>query len=234
LDRAHRHDLKHDKFVEQVGHSVEYAADHRSQFLRYGAIALGVIALAAGTWWYMSYQSGVRQDALRTAIRAQEAVVGQKETPFLVAYPDAAAKNTAVKKLWQDIAIKHSGSSEAMVAEYYMGINAADSGNLQEAEKHLKIVSESGKAEYSSQAKLSLARIYQASGRNNEAEKVLRGLMNDPSIMVSKEEATLALGQVLAQSNPAEARKLLEPLRASRSAVSRAAISTLSEIPAAR
>jgi predicted negative regulator of RcsB-dependent stress response len=234
VDRAHRHDLKHDKFVEQVGHTVEYAAGHRSQFILYGAIALGVIVLAAGAYWYMQRQSGLRQDALRTAIRTQEAATGQQGTPFLIAFPDAPTKTAAVKKAWEEIATKYPGSSEALVAEYYMGINAADAGNLPEAEKRLKVVADSGKSEYSSQAKLSLARIYESSGRKSEAEKLLRGLVNDPTIMVSKEEATLALGQLLTSSNPAEARKMLEPLRASRSAVSRAAIAILSEIPAAR
>jgi predicted negative regulator of RcsB-dependent stress response len=182
----------------------------------------------------MQHQSGLRQDALRQAVRTQEAVVGQQSTAFLVAFPDQAAKSAAVKKAWEDIATKYPGTNEGLVAEYYMGINAADAGNLQEAEKRLKVVAASGKSEYSSQAQLSLARIYEASGRKNEAEKTLRGLLNDPTIMVSKEEATLMLGQLLASSNPSEARKMLEPLRASRSAVSRAAIAVLSEIPAAR
>ena len=162
----------------------------------YGGLALAVIAIAAGVYWYMQHQAGLRQDALRQAIRTQEAAVGQQATAFLVAFPDQAAKTAAVKKAWEDIATKYSGSSEGLVAEYYMGINAADAGNLPEAEKRLKVVAASGKSEYSSQAQLSLARIYEASGRKNEAEKTLRALLNDPTIMVSKEEATLMLAQL--------------------------------------
>jgi len=52
-------------------------------------------------------------------------------------------------------------------------------------------------------------------------------------VFVSKEQATLELAQVVAKRNPAEARKLLEPLSASpRSAVSRAAVSALGTIAA--
>jgi hypothetical protein len=48
---------------------------------------------------------------------------------------------------------------------------------------------------------------------------------------VSKEQAIIALAKLKAKDNPAEARKLLEPLRAEkRSAVSRAAITALNEI----
>ncbi len=234
MDRAHRQELKHDKFIEQVGHSVEYAAEHRSQFVMYGAIALGVILVAAGVYWYMQNQAGVRQEALRVAIRTQEAQVGQPSTDFMIGFPTQEAKDAAVKKAWEDVAGKYSGSSEGLIATYYLGINAADKGNVQEAEKHLKVVADAGKDTYSSQAKLSLARLYEATGKRAEAEKILRGLINDPTILVSKEEATIMLARVLMTSNPAEARKLLEPLRTSRSAVSRAAIATLSEIPAAK
>jgi predicted negative regulator of RcsB-dependent stress response len=234
VDRAHRQELKHDKFVEQVGHTVEYATAHRSQLIRYGGIALAVILAAGAVYFYMQHQASVRQDALRVAIRTQEAQVGQPNTDFMIGFPTAEAKDAAVQKTWTEMASKYSGTTEGLIAEYYLGINAADKGNTAEAEKHLKVVADSGKDNYASQAKLSLADIYSATGRRADAEKLLRSLINDPTILVSKEEATLKLGRLMASTNPAEARKLLEPLRTSRSAVSRAAISTLSEIPAAR
>jgi len=57
-------------------------------------------------------------------------------------------------------------------------------------------------------------------------------LIDDPTILVSKEQATIALAKVLAKKNPAEARKLLEPLRAERGPVSRAALTALGEMSA--
>jgi predicted negative regulator of RcsB-dependent stress response len=105
---------------------------------------------------------------------------------------------------------------------------------MPDAEKHLKIVADSGKDAFASQAKLSLSHVYAATGRQGEAEKLLRSIMDDPTVLVSKEEATITLARLLAKSNPVEARKLLEPLRAERGPVSRAAITLLGEIPAAR
>jgi hypothetical protein len=50
-------------------------------------------------------------------------------------------------------------------------------------------------------------------------------------MFVSKEQATLDLARLIAKKNPAEARKLLEPLSASkRSVVSRAAVAELGNI----
>ena len=56
--------------------------------------------------------------------------------------------------------------------------------------------------------------------------------MDHPTILVSKEQATIALGKLLLRTKPEEGRKLLEPLRTQAGAVSRAAISALSEAPA--
>ncbi len=62
----------------------------------------------------------------------------------------------------------------------------------------------------------------------------LRSIIDDPTILVSKPQATITLAKIVAKKNPAEARKLLEPLRAERGPVSRAAITALGEMPAAR
>lgn len=231
MDRVHRQELKHDRFVEQVGHTVEFAAEHKQQFVRYAVIGLAAVVLILGGFWYTRHQAGLRQDALRDAIRTQEAQVGQNASPFFVTFPTDAEKQKAVDKAWNDLANNHSGSAEAAIAHYYMGVNASDRGNTQEAEKQFKLAADSGKDDYASQAKLALASIYASSGRTDEAEKVLRSVMNDPTVLVSKEAATIELARVIAKSKPAEARKLLEPLRTERGPVSRAALTLLNEIP---
>jgi len=54
--------------------------------------------------------------------------------------------------------------------------------------------------------------------------------MAHPTIFVSKEQAAIALARGIAPSKPAEARKLLEPLRTQPGAISQAAISTYAEL----
>jgi predicted negative regulator of RcsB-dependent stress response len=230
VDRAHRRELKHDKFVEQVGHSVEYATEHKDQLLKVGGAALVVVVALAGWYFYSNYQKGVRQQALREAMRIQGAQIGPQQNEFVVMFPTQAEKDKAVEKAFSDIAGKYSGSEEGAMAKYFLGIAAADKGKLADAEKHFKVVADSAKDVYSSQAKLSLAQIYEATGRTADAEKILRSVIDDPTILVSKEQATIALARVLAKSKPADARKLLEPLRSERGPVSRAALSALGEM----
>ena len=231
MDRVHRHELKHDKFVDQVGHTVEYAAEHKQQVIRWTAIGIGALVVILGVYFYTRYQADQRQEAFRNAIRVQEAQVSAQTSPYFTVFATDAEKQKAVDKAWNDLVNQHSGSAEGMIARYYLGVNAADRGNSQEAEKNFKAVVDSGKQPYASQAALALASIYESSGRTAEAEKLLRSLVDDPTIMVSKEQATIALAKLIGKTRPAEARKLLEPLRTERGAVSRAAISLLSELP---
>ena len=52
------------------------------------------------------------------------------------------------------------------------------------------------------------------------------------SASVSKEHATIVLGELLARNNPAEAHKLIDPLRTSlRGAISRTAITDSANLP---
>lgn len=231
MDRAHRHDLKHDKFVEQVGHSVEYATEHKQDFVKWGGIAAVVLVAALGWLMYSRSQAETRQEELRRAIRTQEAAVGSGASEFLVSFPTAAEKQTAVQKAWNDLASKRSGTAEGAVAHYYLGVNAADRGDLQEAEKQFKVVADSGEDEFAAQAKLSLATMYSSMGKTSEAESILRALIANPTVLVSKEQATIALARLMMKDRPAEARKLLEPLRTNPGAVSRVAITLLGEIP---
>ena len=230
MDRAHRKELKHDKFVEQVGHTVEYAAEHKSQVLRWGGLALAALLVAAGVYWYMQGQAAQRQEQLTAAMRNVEAQIGPPND-FLVTFPTQADKEKAVEKSFSDLANRYPGKKEGTIARYFLGLHYADKGNLAEAEKHLKAADEGGDENYSSQAKLSLAQVYDAQNRPAEAEKLLRSLMGDPTVFVSKEQATIALARLKARNNPAEARKMLEPLRTERGAVSRAALTALGDIP---
>ena len=78
----------------------------------------------------------------------------------------------------------------------------------------------------------SLAEIYKSQHKAAEGEKLIRSVVEHPTEYVSKEQATIALARYVATSDPAEARKLLEPLRTERNAISRVALNELQTLPA--
>ena len=62
-------------------------------------------------------------------------------------------------------------------------------------------------------------------------EKALRDLMAHPTIFVSKEQAAIALARSFMAKKPAEARKLLEPLRTTPGQVGQIALTMIGELP---
>lgn len=232
MDKVTRKELKTDRFALEVEHSVEYVSVHRSQIVKWGSLAAAAVLLIVGTLWYRSYQHAARQQALAAAIQIQNSQVGPSQSEYAISYPSQADKDQAVSKAFSDLIAKYPGSDEAMIGEFYLAAQAADKGDLTQAQKRFQLVVDSGPKDYASLAKLSLAQIYQSQGKLSEAEKLVRSVMDNPTVLVSKEQATISLAHLVAPSNPQEARKLLEPLRANpRGAVSRAALTALGDLP---
>jgi predicted negative regulator of RcsB-dependent stress response len=232
LDRQTRHNLKTDKFAEEVFDVFEWTSAHKAEMIRYGGILLAVVVIGLGVLFYNRSQAGQREEALAKALRIDDATVGAAEPQGGGLHYSTEEEKTKARALaFADIA-KNSGTQEGAIAELYLAGSDVDAGNLADAEKRFKRVAEDAPKAYASLAKLALAQVYAAQGKPADAEKLLRELMDHPTATVSKEQATLVLGQMLAASKPDEAHKLLDPLRTStRSSISHAAVTAVGSIP---
>jgi len=231
VDRITRSKLKTDKFAVEVEHSVEFVAEHRKQVIQYGGIALALLLIIGGIWYYRERQHATRQEELGAAMDIMQAPVAPNGPPGQLFYTTDALKNAAAEKAFKAVYDKYSGSDEATVAASYLGAISTDEGKLADAERYFKQVADSGNKNYASMGKLSLAQVYLSTGRAADGEKLLRELYDKPTLFVSKEQAAIALARAISLSKPAEARKLLEPLRTQRPAISQTAITLLSQLP---
>jgi len=231
VDRRTRKGLKTDKFAQNVTHGFEFLTDHSAEAKRYGAIAVAVIALAAGIYFYNRHQATAREEALAHALRLDDATVGANVQPANLHFNTQEEKDKALSTALTDVTAKYHGSAEGAIAGIYLASNSADKGNLTEAEKRYKDVMDSAPKDYAALARLSLAQVYEGENKPAEAEKLLREAVAHPTATVSKESATIELAKLISKTKPAEARKLLEPLRTERASVSRAAVAALGEIP---
>lgn len=207
-----RHELKeleHDQFAVKVGSVVEYTKTHRQLVLRWAIIGLVAIAAIVGGVWFASYKRSERQADLRAAYEVAEASIGEKNSPFVKSFPTQEAKDQAVLKAMGEVASKHSGSEEGYIAEYCIGSLKASRGDLAAATQNFKDVADSSAA-VAVYAKLALAQIYMGQGKRAESEALLRGLMEKPNGLVSKEQAEVLLAQLLAKTDPATSKKLLD------------------------
>jgi predicted negative regulator of RcsB-dependent stress response len=228
--RITRKEMKTDRFALEVGQTVTFFEEHRQEIVRYGGIALGVAALIVAYSVYSRHQQTARQEVLAKAIQIQEAPVGGASAAGGLSFPTEDAKEQETTRAFSTLEAQYSGTPEAEIAQYYLGAIQADQGKMATAEKSFLDVSRKGDAKYASLAKLSLAQIYFSDGRDAEGEKVLRDLMAHPTLFVSKDQATITLARFLMIKKPAEARKLLDPLKNQNSPAGQVALTLLGQI----
>ena len=238
MDRVTRKELKGDKFAEEVFDIFDWASEHKTEVFRYGGIVLAVVLIAIGVIYYRRVQAGNREEALSQALRIEDgAVGGDSQNPAMLHYATQDEKDKARVKAYSELASKYSGTIEGAFGSFALASDALDKGNLAEAEKRYREVADSGPKAFADIARLSLAKVLDAEGKSSDAEKILQTVANDPGLTVSKDEANLALADVMSKTNSAGALKLLDPLRTSpRLPVSRVAVSEYGEIsqPAAK
>lgn len=223
--------LKQDKFKEEASNIFGWISEHRKETVRYGGIALAVIVIVAGFFWFRVSQASAREQFLADAITLTNAPVGQAATPGGPSFPTQSAKDDAVKKAFTRLASDYSGSEEAYIAEYYLGALALDSGNVDEARRRFQDAADHANTNYASLAKLSLAQLDFAQNRTGEAETILKGLMDHPTDLVSKAQATYTYARVIAPTNPEEARKLLMQVAGRGGDVGQLAMTAMNDLP---
>ena len=156
----------------------------------------------------------MRQHDLEVAFETVDAPVG----PANPANPDAKtfatqdAKNKASMKALGNVVAKDDGTKQGLIAEYYLGTLKAQSGDTRGAESDLKTVSDSG-SECAPLAKIALAQLYAGQNKEPQAETLLRDLANKSNDLISKAQAQILLARLEENSNPQDAKKILQSLK---------------------
>lgn len=228
-----RKELKQDKFAVEVEHTVDYFAAHRQQTIRYGGIALAVILIVAAVFYYRNSQHSAREQVLGEALTLANAPVGAAAPAGGPSFPNEAAKDAAVTKALNNIVSQYGGSEEAYIAEYYLAAKSTDLGKLDDARSKYQDVADHASANFASLAKLALAQVDASQNRTSDAEKLLKDLMDHPTDLVSKSQATIAYAKLIGSTRPAEARKLLTQILTDKDQadVSQIALSTMNDLP---
>ncbi len=139
--------------------------------------------------------------------------------------PPPKRGKTAVVKAWRDFAAKYPGTEEGDIAEFFLATNAADDWQFTRSRQAFPGGHRFRQRALCVAAKLALAQVYAAQGKMNDGAQLIQSVIDHPTVMISKDAATIALADLIKCSDPQRARKLVDPLRTStRSAVSKAAI----------
>jgi hypothetical protein len=225
-----RKELKQDNVALKVEETTHFLVTHRALAIRVGGIALAVLILAGGSWFFIGSRRDARGQALTAALNLQNATVGAPSGQGQ-SFPTQLAKDEAIKKAFDAILSQDSGTEEAYAAEYFLAGNDAAAGKSDDAMKKYDHVISGAGADYASMAKLAKAQLLFSLNKPADAQAILKDLMAKPTAMVSKDQAGMVLARGIAASSPEEARKLLTPMADAHSEISQAAGTALSELP---
>jgi len=232
MDRITRKNLKDDKFAAEVTHSVEYIAGHRRQATLYGGIGVAVLAVALGIFLYWQHRQNAAHQGLYKALETHHALISEDDRPGRVTYKTEEQKTARALVQFSELARNYPRSTEGRMARYYIGVIQFEMGKTAEAQKQLEQVIGEGQDSILALARLSLAEVYVAQGKHDEAGKIYDYLLKQPTDTVSESRVKLAMVRHLQSRNkPEEARKLLMELLKTPGVVAAAAGNMLRELP---
>ena len=141
MDRQHRHDLKHDKFVDEIGALSSKALENQRLILSIVGAIVVIALVVSGIVFYRNTQEKKAQAALAMAIEAIESpLLPEKPAPGQQVPPNAkykteAERTAAAEKLFKEVQTKYPGSDAADVSGFYVGRIAAARGNVKKPAK---------------------------------------------------------------------------------------------------
>jgi TolA-binding protein len=142
MDRQQRHNLKHDKFVDEIGALSTRARENQRLLYIIGGAVVVLALLVWGVYFYRSTRESKAQDALASAIETNEATVEATPNPSRPktgpTFKSEDERNAAAEKQFVEVRAKYSGTKAADVAELYLARTAAAKGDSASAKKMLQ------------------------------------------------------------------------------------------------
>lgn len=214
LARLTRQQLKRDEFAVWVESVQEFFLEHYQLLIKGGVAVVIAAALGIGGYLYVNSRQDSASNAFTAALATFHAPVGTA-APSTAPRPHFntnAEKYQAAMKQFGEVASRYSWTAQGRFARYYSALCQKELGNVPEAEKELTDLAGSRDHELAALAKMALAGIYEASARNDEAEKLYRDLADHPTNTVPKATAELALADLYQRTKPAQATALYQQI----------------------
>ena len=215
-----RHQLKEDRFQEVTREAIAQAQAHRQQLTLLGVVVLVVVIGAGAYGYWRSQQDDQASAAMGQAMNTYAAPIrpqGAPADPTQLSFTSIAERDQQAEKQFQAVADKYSHTDTGKNALYMAGVAALDAGQYSDAESKFKKVAGSGGKEVSSLAKMGLASIYEATGRDQDAINIYNELMRKPTESVSRARAQFALAALYEKKDPTQAKKIYDQLAADKS-----------------
>lgn len=207
-----RRELKKDEVRETLAHGAEAVLSHQELTL-YLVIAAAVIAITLFGWRAYSERQTVQASAaLDGALKSLQAPAAPP-APGQPAGADENKKFTDAQQKFSQIASKYPRTHPGQLARYYAALSLEKINKNDDAKKSLQALSGGNDQELAALARFELAQLDDRTGQGDDAVKLYQQLIGNPSVLVPKPVAMLALASHFGQNNPAEAARLYAQIK---------------------
>ncbi len=139
MDRQHRRELKHDKFVDEIGMLSTRAKENQRLLYGLAAAALAIAVIAYGVYFYRSNREHKAQDLLGGAIGTIDSPIVNPSQPNPSArFKTDDERNKAAETQFRDVEAKYPSTDAADVAGLYLARIDAARGDVAGARKLLQ------------------------------------------------------------------------------------------------
>lgn len=211
MDTQTRHALKHDRFVDSTNATLDWASDNRGMLIRYGIIALAVIALIIAAIWTYNVRMHKAEDVLGQGLSIYETPLRVPDVPAdeqQGSYATAAARAKAAYPLLEKAADTYGWLRPGEDARYFAGLADMDMGDQAKAETELKQAAKAHDSNIASLAKMALATLYVQTNRTSQAIDIYKSLAKNPTTAVPASAAQLAMAGVYVNTDPNQAKQI--------------------------
>lgn len=213
---SERHQLKQDQFAAATMERLDWAVEHRKTLIVASTILLVALLLLIGGFYYQQSREQKASTLLGEALQLYQTPVvppGTPATPGMTTFTSASDRAKAASNKLVEVSEKYGRTDSGNMATYFLGLCAEDMSDNTKAEAYFKKASDSGNKDLSALAKSALASLYHDTNRDQQAIDIYKQLIEKPTNTVPKSTAQLALADLYAAKDQAQARKLYEEVQ---------------------
>jgi len=200
VDNATKRDLKkQDQFVSLTEHGIDWAAKNRQKTAVLAGLVVLVILAAVGGYSWFEHRSTTAATQFGAAMEIYQTPLvtpGQQLPPGMKAYNSANERAAAANAAFNAVAHQYGLTRSGKLALYFSGLTYMEEGQNGSAEDTLKKVAGSWDHELAALGELSLAELYQQTGRNDKAADLYNKLANGNATTVPPGTAQLQLAEM--------------------------------------
>jgi predicted negative regulator of RcsB-dependent stress response len=213
VDNATKRQLKkQDQFITFTEQGVDWAKQNQQQAITIGVVVIVLVLLIVGGYSFYQHRTNLASNAFGDAMQTyQEPLASQAPElqPGAKTFPDAKARAAAANAQFSAVADKYGMTDPGKMALYMTGVTYIEEGNNSAAEDALKKVANGWNGDTAALGKSALAGLYEQTGRNADAEKLLEELGKGSATTVPPYYAQVRLGDLYqSEGRMADARRV--------------------------